>query len=861
MNIQRYFLSLLTVLCFQVMIAQHVRVIAPKRVAVGEEFQIEYTVYTQDVRRFQLGAISSGLEKVYGPATSMQQSIGFVDGHTSSSSSISFTYVFVANKKGTFRIAPARVDVGGQMLASTPIRITATGNANVSRSSSTGGAYCGTDGDEDSHSSSAITSKDLFIKVSANKTTVYEQEPVLLTYKVYTTKNLKQLAGKMPDLAGFHVQEVSLPQQKTFHKERLNGRVYSTVTWSEYVMYPQMTGVLKIPALTFKGLIQVGDPDFNPFEAFGIDNSHDIQKNIIAPGLSIRVKPLPSKPINFSGGVGHFNISAQLDKKEVKAGDPISVRIVVSGCGNLKLIQQPKVLYPTSFEIYDVKITDKTRLTVKGTEGNMIYDQTVVPCKEGKFIINPINFTYFDVAQQKYVTVQTEKLLLKVLKGKGTDGKSSTDDLASLGSDIHPLKMNDSPFDIFNYNFFNSITYWFLIFILFVAIAGIAYFFREGFKNSSVDFSLKREKNANKTATCRLDAAYAMMLKGENIEFYEEISHTLWGYVSDKLHIAIGELSRENISEKLAAMNMPGDVTNKFISALDECEFQRYAPGDERGNMRRTYDTAIAAISSIENATKKKKKAGNMKSILFMLSFFMLSVLPSFGINQTKHDADVLYKKGHYAAAVQAYEFLLQKGASANLYYNLGNSYYKQDSITKAVIAYERALRLSPSDEDIKFNLQLAQSKTIDNIAPASEMFFVTWYKSLVNLLSIDGWAWISILSLLIIICGMGVFLWVKKLNFRKTLTKLLVVPIFTFIFSLFFAFQQKIIVSSHNFAIVTSPSVVVKTAPDAAASKAFIIHEGTKVEILDKSMDQWWEVTLEDGRRGWIEKGLTEVI
>ena len=250
-----------------------------------------------------------------------------------------------------------------------------------------------------------------------------------------------------------------------------------------------------------------------------------------------------------------------------------------------------------------------------------------------------------------------------------------------------------------------------------------------------------------------------------------------------------------------------------------------------------------------------------MKSILFMLSFFMLSVLPSFGINQTKHDADVLYKKGHYAAAVQAYEFLLQKGASANLYYNLGNSYYKQDSITKAVIAYERALRLSPSDEDIKFNLQLAQSKTIDNIAPASEMFFVTWYKSLVNLLSIDGWAWISILSLLIIICGMGVFLWVKKLNFRKTLTKLLVVPIFTFIFSLFFAFQQKIIVSSHNFAIVTSPSVVVKTAPDAAASKAFIIHEGTKVEILDKSMDQWWEVTLEDGRRGWIEKGLTEVI
>ena len=168
---------------------------------------------------------------------------------------------------------------------------------------------------------------------------------------------------------------------------------------------------------------------------------------------------------------------------------------------------------------------------------------------------------------------------------------------------------------------------------------------------------------------------------------------------------------------------------------------------------------------------------------------------------------------------------------------------------------------MSPDDNDIKFNLQLAQSKTIDNIPSKSEMFFITWYKSLVNLLSIDGWAWISIFSLILIICGMCAFIQIKKLSIRKTLTKIFVILIILFVLSIFFAFQQKSFICSHDFAIVISPSVVVKTTPDAAASKAFIIHEGTKLKIIDNSMDQWWEVVLDDGRKGWIEKGVAEVI
>ncbi len=862
MNIKRYLSLIILVLCVNLIYAQHIRVVAPKHVAVGEEFQVEYTVFTQDVHNFKLGRLSNGIEKVFGPATSSQRSISIVDGHTSSSSSVSFTYVFVATRKGSLSIGPARINVGNQDLASTPVRIEVSGNASVSRVSSGGGYsdYGDDMGSSQSSSPTTITPKDLFIKVSANKHTVYEQEPVLLTYKVYTTKDLRKLLGQMPDLAGFHVQEVQLPQQKTFHKERLNGRTYNCVTWSEYVMYPQMTGSLKIPSITFKGLVHLGEGEFNPFEAFGIDDSEDVQRNIVAPGLTLNVKPLPAKPAGFSGGVGHFNISAQLNKKEVKTGDPISVRVVVSGSGNLKLINQPTIVYPPGFESYDIKVTDKTRLTTKVAEGNMIYDQIIVPRKEGKYTIAPIKFVYFDVAQHRYVTAQTEPLSVNVLKGKNETTASASENNFHAGNDIRPIKSNTATVVTVNGSFFNSAWYWLIIVFLGGCIAAIAYFFKDRFKNSSVDFSLRREKNANKKATSRLNKAYSLMQSGDNIEFYEEISHALWGYVGDKLHIPVGELSRDNVNAQLSKLNLSNGVIDKFISALDECEFERYAPGDERGNMKRTYTMAMEAICAVEEATKPIKKSRQAKMMLLFIGL-LFAFSSTAGMAQNKADVDKLYQLGNYTEAAKEYKKLLSKGVSADLYYNLGNTYYKQDSIAAAILSYERALKLAPLDEDIRYNLQFAMSKTIDNIAPESEMFFVTWYRSLVNIFSIDGWALLSILSLLAIIVGMITFIGVKRLGFRRTLTKLLVLPILIFLGSIFFAWQQKQFLVSKSYAIIMTPSAVIRATPDASAKKMYILHEGTKVRIIDNSLNDWCQFELSDGRTGWILKSYIENI
>ena len=852
---KRYIILLLSLLSVCVLQAQRVRVAAPKHVTVGEEFQVEYTVYTQDVRRFQLGRLSSGLEKVFGPATSSQSNYQFIDGHASSSSSVSFTYVFLATKKGNISIGPAHIIVNDQELASTPVRIMVSGNTNNSRTSSNGGRY-GSQGDPRA-SSTTISSKDLFIKVIANKTTVYEQEPVLLTYKVYTTKNLRQLMGKMPDLAGFHVQEIDLPQQKTFHKERIGKRIYNCVTWSEYVMYPQMTGTLKVPPLTFHGIVQVSN-SFNPFEAFGIDGgSTNLKKDIVAPGLSVKVLPLPKRPADFSGGVGHFNLSAQLNKKEVKAGDPIKIRVVVSGAGNLKLIKQPVIQLPKGFEAHDVKATDKTQLTTKGAEGNMIFDQVVVPHQEGLVSIPPVKFCYYDLSQKKYITLQTTPMELKVSRGDGTTKDILSVDLPN--EDILPLKTGERSLDKVGNFFFGSAVYYIILILLLGAGGCLSFYYRDRFAHH-VDMVLKRGKNANRIASSRLHAAELLMLKKKNLEFYDEVLQTLWGYASDKLNLPVEQLSRDNISEQFSKINVPIEVIDKYISAIDECEFERYAPGDEKGNMKRTLDAAMKAIADMEE-TIKGMKTSSKKS--FSLLFFIIC-MSAFSLQlsaQTKADVDKLYQKGNYMQAVKGYEKLLKQGESAALYYNLGNSYYRLDKIPHAVLSYERAQRLAPSDEDIRFNLQLAQSKTIDNLTPESEMFFVTWYKTLVKFLSSDWWAFLSLACLFLSLVALLGYLFVEIDVLRKLSKVVLPVFFFFFLINTFFAIQQVYLLDSEDHGIIMSSSAIVRKTPDQKSAEAFILHEGSKVRITDHSMSHWTEIQLSDGRQGWVKAENIEAI
>ena len=247
--------------------------------------------------------------------------------------------------------------------------------------------------------------------------------------------------------------------------------------------------------------------------------------------------------------------------------------------------------------------------------------------------------------------------------------------------------------------------------------------------------------------------------------------------------------------------------------------------------------------------------------VKWVLPFYLFTFLPFQGLALTKVEADSAYVRGEYQQAINAYETLLKQGASAEIYYNLGNAYYRTENITKAVLNYERALLFSPGDRDIRFNLQLAQSKTIDKIIPESEMFFVTWYHALVNLMSVDGWARTALvlLALVIILSLAYLFserIWLRKLGFFAGLFLLVL-----FVLSNIFAWQQKQNLVHRKGAIVMLPSVTVKSTPAKNGTDLFILHEGTKVTITDATMKGWREIRLADGKEGWIESNQLETI
>lgn len=840
--------------------SQVIRVSTPSRVEAGENFRVSFKVTTQDVDDFRSGLHSTDVvEVIAGPYTSSESSFQMVNGHTSSSSSITYTYTLYAAKSGVYNIPAAHARVGGKQISSRPAKVTVVGSAQGRGNNS---PKMHEDDNYPPHmkaAGSAISGRDLFIKVSANKRKVYEQEPILLTYKVYTLVDLTQLEGKMPELTGFHTQEIPLPQQKSFHIERVNGKPYRTVTWSQYVMYPQMTGKMEIPSITFKGIVVQQNRSVDPFEAFfnGGSGYVEVKRNIVAPSIKIDVLPLPHKPANFSGGVGKFNISAQLNKNELKAGDPLSLRIVVGGIGNLKLIKQPVVNFPKDWDKYDPKVTDKTKLTSNGLEGNMIYDILAVPRNQGHYTIPPVELTYYDTSLNQYKTIKTQSFEIEVAKGDGS--RSSVVDYSKdQPKDIKDIKKGEAELHSVDNFFFGSVGYLMSLLIPFAAFVTLLVIFRNRAIDNA-DLVKMKGKKANKIATKRLRQANKLMLAGKTNEFYDEVLRALWGYVGDKLNMPAEKLSRENISEKLQSHNVDDNTISKFLSAIDDCEMMRFAPGDPEGNMNKTFESAMTAIMEIENVMKKKSNKAKVSGFSFVLMILMLMPLSANAI--TKQNADDEYAKGNYQQAIKDYQEILKAGVSSEIYYNLGNAYYRTDNITQALLAYERALQLSPGDNDIRFNLQYARSKTIDKITPETEMFFVTWYHSLVNFTSVDRWANTAIVSIVMALLLILVFLFAPQMWARKSGFYGSAVFLLLFAFANLFAFQQKHELETKQGAIVIAPTVNVKKTPAASGTDVFVIHEGTRVDITDRGMKQWRGVKLADGREGWLKTSQIEEI
>ena len=569
---------------------------APRSIAVGEPFRLVYTVNSHDVKDLRLPEIVD-FDILAGPAQERGSSYEFINGKQRANVYMSYTYTLRAKKEGTFTISIASVTVKGEKHSSNGLSINVLPpNASTQQQGQGNDAV-------------VVSEENLFIRTIVSKSNVYEQEALLLTYKLYTLLDVTQCPMKKnPEFNGFIRHDMELPANREFTLENYNGRNYKAVVLYEVLLFPQHSGNLKIDKVDFEAVIVQRRRVRSIFDDPYMNTSY----NLSAPSVTINVKDLPAnKPASFTGAVGKFTINSTLSAKEVKAHEAITLKMNINGNGNMRTLKQPDIKFPESFETYDPKVANNFAASATGFSGSKSIEYLVIPRQSGNFDIPSLEFSYFDVQEKQYKTLHTPAYTIAVEKGEQSDGativSSSSvvrENLRQLGSDIRYIYTNNIVLRAPEKLLFGTLNAWLMYLVpLFLALVGFI-FFRKHAKESS-DVNLMRNKKANKQAQKRLKAAQKLLNEGKKDLFYDEVLKSVWTYLSDKLSISVAELTKEKVESELAKKNIDAVLIQSFMQILNTCEFARYAPNTGQEEMGNLYNDAINVITGLEQAMRK----------------------------------------------------------------------------------------------------------------------------------------------------------------------------------------------------------------------------------------------------------------
>lgn len=573
---------------------------APEAVVMGEQFRLTFTVNAEG-RDIRVPTIPD-FEVLMGPSQSTSYSSSWVNGQSKSETSVSFTYILMPKKEGTFTIPAATVKVNGANYTSNSLTIKVLPADKAGKEAAS-----------DAAASGQISNDRLFVTMDVSKRSLYEQEGLLVTFKIYSLENFQITNLKYPEFEGFLVQEIELPQQKQLTLENYKGRNYQSAVMRQVLLYPQRSGKITIGAGRYDALVRVRmqQRTGSLFDDF-FDSYRDINKVLTTNPVTIDVKPLPSgKPASFSGGVGSFTMSTEISAKKVKANEAVTIKLKLSGNGNVKLLKNPEVKFPNDFDIYDPKVETDVKTTTAGVSGSKTIEYMAIPRYAGKFEIPAVEFSYFDIKSGAYKTLKSEAFELEVEPGEGGNAAApvvsnfnNKESVKYLGKDVRYLKTKGfrfvTPDDIF-YGSLANILWYVIPALLFIAFFVI---YRKQVRENA-NIALVRTKRANKVATKRLKIAGKLMAENKREAFYEEILRALWGYLSDKLSIPQAELTKDNVEAELAKYGVSENLMSEFMDILNTCEFARYAPSAETDAMDKLYQLTVDAIEKMESTIKK----------------------------------------------------------------------------------------------------------------------------------------------------------------------------------------------------------------------------------------------------------------
>lgn len=611
-NVMRYlFIGILAFWAIKLFAGDNVQFTAsaPRVVEVGEQFEIVYTITAQPsgLRPPEF----KGLNLLGGPSTSSSSSIQIANGKMVQSSSFSYTYFFTANNPGTFTFEPAKATVDGKNYLSNSISIEVVGSARKQQQTNQGNGG-GTQGQSGQNVVAEAGNDDLFLRIIVDKNTLYQGDYLIATYKIFTRYEISN--NKIDDLPfgnGFYKQDINIPQPR-LAPENIGGKVYYTAVINKVVLFPQKSGTLTIEPFSgqFTILLPTRSRGRNIFDDFFGPNYQEVPKKVRSNAVQINVKPLPANaPASFNGAVGNFTFKASVDKNNVKSNDAITYKVVINGSGNLKMTEIPQIKFPADFETFDPKITTNAKSSVNGVNGNKVYEYLIIPRHAGKFKIPSVDFTYFDIDSKQYKTISSGEFEINVEKGANEDNGPvvsgiSKEDVKFLGKDILYIKTKHKGFSKANSFLIDKNYFVFLYIIPLLLFIFLIVLWRKKIKENA-NAQLVRNKKANKVAIKRLKDAHVFMKDNNRQGFYEYILKALWGYMGDKLNIPVAELSREKTLEITSARGIDKELVDKFISIADLCEFARYAPASDAGELTIVYNDAIDLISKMEQKIKK----------------------------------------------------------------------------------------------------------------------------------------------------------------------------------------------------------------------------------------------------------------
>lgn len=578
----------------------------PNTVILGRTFQISYTSNAK-VSDFQAPAITD-FDVLAGPFKSESHSTQIINGQVTSSTSVTYTFTLQAQREGTFTIPSASIQSKGQKYTSNGLSIKVLPEDEKSDASASSSAAT-------SSAAASISEKNIFIKPILSKTNVFEQEAVKLTYKLYTTLDVVQFSNKsMPDFQGFLKQEFERTGNTQLAYENYDGRNYLTAPLYEVILYPQTVGDIIIEKAVFEAIVRVQTKKQvrSIFDDF-FDSYTNVAKSVEVPRTKLRVRELPAgKPTGFYGLVGSFGITSSLSADQVRVNDALTLKVNITGNGNMRLLKTPDFKFPEDFEVYDPKVTNNFKTTDAGVSGNKVVEIIFIPRHSGIFEIPATSMPYFDLATQEYRTLSTPKFTVKVLKSDGSvdntpiiSNYANKEDVKELGKDIRFIYSGDIKLVRDEEYAIEQAKSWLLFILpLFLAIS-LYLLFRKHIQDNA-DLDMVKNRKANRMARKRLKYAAKLLKEGNKEQFYEEVMKAMWSYLSDKLIISMAIINKDLVTDTLSRdYNVDEDLINRLRNILDTCEFARFAPNSGQKEMGNLYEESIDVISELDERIKK----------------------------------------------------------------------------------------------------------------------------------------------------------------------------------------------------------------------------------------------------------------